>query len=97
LNGLGLLAHLRERKITLWLEGNRLRFRAPDGALTIALREAIASQRDQIIATLREKSWPAQRCTICDHADWVDQPSGDGRIRTTCRVCGRFIGYLPAP
>ena len=85
--------------INLWLEGGRLRFRAPAGALTDEVRAAIAAHRSVIIARLqlgRRMSAPvAARCSACDCRDWVDAPSQDGWIRTRCGRCERFIGYRP--
>jgi hypothetical protein len=89
-----LLRTLSERHIELYVDAGRLRFRAPTGALTDELRGVIASQRIDLIAKLT----PATKrvdcfCIRCDPRDWIDAPARDGRIRTTCRVCGRFIGY----
>ncbi len=37
---------------------------------------------------------PPYRCG-CDRAGWLDSPTPDGRTRTTCGKCGRFVGYRP--
>ncbi|MDI1475044.1 non-ribosomal peptide synthetase [Polyangium sp. y55x31] len=49
-----LLEDALARGVKLWVEGDRLRFRAPRGALTDALREEISRHRDDIIAFLRQ-------------------------------------------
>ena len=48
-----LLAALAERGVELWFEGDRLRFRAPKGALTAEQRAEISSRRSGILARLR--------------------------------------------
>jgi hypothetical protein len=32
----------------------------------------------------------------CIPDDWINEPQKGGRLRTTCKVCGRFVGYRPA-
>ncbi|HZM74950.1 MAG TPA: CocE/NonD family hydrolase [Candidatus Limnocylindrales bacterium] len=49
-----LLAHLRSRDITVWAEGDSLRYRAPTGALDETLRTRIREQRGQLLEFLRE-------------------------------------------
>lgn len=91
-----LLEQLAARGITLSLDGERVRFRAPEGALTDELRAAIARSRREIIEGLRSSlpsHAPAGKCSYCDPRTWVDEPPKGGRIRTTCGKCGRFIGY----
>ena len=51
-----LLRQISERGIELWVEGSRLRFRGPRGALTPELREAIAAQRDAVTAAVRARA-----------------------------------------
>ncbi|HJT58387.1 MAG TPA: amino acid adenylation domain-containing protein [Ktedonobacteraceae bacterium] len=49
-----LLAYLREYDVQLWTEGDRLRFNAPKGVLTPALRAALAEKKAEIIEILSE-------------------------------------------
>jgi len=95
-----LLVALAKRKVTLFLKEDSLRYRAPAGALTAELREAIGGHRPTLIDRLRHEQYGGQpdgprECVSCDRTNWVDEPAKEGRIRTTCGKCGRFIGYRP--
>jgi len=92
-----LLRTLADRAVELYLDGDRLRFRAPEGALTPELRDEIAAPRPAIIEHLRTgtNATTTARCGRCDWRNWRDDPPKDGRIRTTCGKCGRFIGFRP--
>lgn len=56
-----LLDELSALRIELYVEDGRLRFRAPPGALTPALKERIAAEREDLVALLsgRERPEPA--------------------------------------
>jgi hypothetical protein len=91
-----LLAELECKNVTVVLEGDGLRYRAPRGVLNTELRTAIAASRSAIVDRLRSATTMLgghRHCITCDYPDWVDDPPADGRIRTTCGKCGRFIGY----
>ena len=51
-----LLADVSKLGVTLWLEGSRLRFRGPRGALSEEQRAAFAAQRVEVIAALRQQA-----------------------------------------
>ena len=92
-----LLAQLSRENITLYLDGDQLHFRAKQGALTNDKRAAIAEHRDEIIRRLAAKPGRATgSCNgYCDKRNWVDDAVNSSLIRTTCRICGKFIGYRP--
>lgn len=84
---------LGDRNVELHLDNDSIRFRAPSGALTEELRTQIAAHRETIIRSLQSPS--GEWCHRCDMQDWVDEQPQNGRIRTHCGRCGRFIGYRP--
>jgi pyochelin synthetase len=57
-----LLAELEQQQIHLWLEDDQLRYRAPQGALTKSLRDAIARQKQDIMLRL-QSSHPLPQLT----------------------------------
>ncbi|NJP06330.1 MAG: hypothetical protein HC837_12230 [Chloroflexaceae bacterium] len=52
---LELIEYLRQHDIQLWLEGDRLRYSAPGGALTSSLRATLTARKAEIIAFLRQR------------------------------------------
>jgi amino acid adenylation domain-containing protein len=51
----GLIDQLERQGVQLWYEGNRLRFRSPQGALSAEQRSLLAAERDAVVALLRER------------------------------------------
>ena len=51
-----LISQMKESGIELWLEAGRLRFKAPEGAMTEARREELRAHRDEIITCLSAMS-----------------------------------------
>lgn len=50
----GLLLELRQRDVNLWLEGDRLRYKAPKDALTSELLSQVKEYKTEIVTFLRE-------------------------------------------
>jgi amino acid adenylation domain-containing protein len=51
-----LLEALASRGVELWFEGEKLRYRAPQGALTPSLRAAVGAHRQEVVALLRDQA-----------------------------------------
>jgi amino acid adenylation domain-containing protein len=51
-----LLKQLADRGVELWFEGERLRFRAPNGAFTVPQRAEVSARRAEILAQLRRQA-----------------------------------------
>ncbi len=99
MNASNLVGQFATEGIFLYLDGDRLRYRAPAGVMTSELRRNVEVQREHILAELRNRNMlipPGHRCANCEPQKWIDALPHDGRIRTTCGACGRFIGYRPA-
>jgi len=55
------LADLYDRKIQLWADGDRLRCKAPAGALTAGLRDQLLERKNEILVLLRSAEAVAQQ------------------------------------
>ena len=53
---LDLLSHLRHLDVQLWLDGERLRFSAPPGAVSAELRIELAARKHELLAILRGRA-----------------------------------------
>lgn len=54
MNTVELLDALQERNVQLWVEGDRLRYRGPKGAMTDEFRQQISNAKDELVACIRE-------------------------------------------
>ena len=60
------IAAARAAEIDLWREGDRLRYRAPRGALTPELESAFAEHKAAILEQLGRREWnPVEALRIC--------------------------------
>ncbi|HMP38935.1 MAG TPA: condensation domain-containing protein, partial [Roseiflexaceae bacterium] len=69
-----LIQQLRDRDITIWLEGDRLRYSASPGALTAELRAEIVERRDEVIAFLRSAAAATDQPAITPVPRSADMP-----------------------
>lgn len=91
-----LLSECAARGIRLALAGSgRLSIDAPRDALTPELLEELRDAKPELLQILQA---PRRCSSHIDHRHWLDTPATGrpGWIRTTCRLCGAFIGYRPS-
>ena len=86
-----LLATLGKLGIAATVNGDKLLLDGPNDALTDELIEAVRRHKPEIIRALADCRHPHH-----EPSHWLDHEPVDHRIRTTCRWCGRFIGYRNA-
>lgn len=80
----GLLAQLAAGDVVLTVEGKRLLFDAPAGAMTADLRAGIAEHRAELIHRLASESTspsaPAPTFPPDHFAEWLTRPDAAGKI-----------------
>jgi amino acid adenylation domain-containing protein len=94
-------AALRDRLaaagITLSLDGEQLRYRAPKGAMTPAFRDAIAAERSGLLALLREDSRRiARTLSPMQRAMWLHWRSNPHGSAYNTGIAGTLQGSLDA-
>lgn len=87
-----LLARLRERRVVLAREGDRLRFRSPAGAFPEALRAEVVAQRQDLLALLLREEvarllTEADRADLLERAGIIEYDAGFPRDVATLRAC----------
>ena len=99
MNPADLMTDLARLGIRIEAHGDRLRY-SPRSAVTPDLARRMKAHKGELLAILRRDSTaPSKKCVQhITSQDWTDEPAINrpGWIRTTCRRCGRFIGYRPA-
>jgi len=95
------LLALVEAEVVLWADGDRLCFRAPDGALVPELRAAAARCRGALVALVKagailpadRAAWPVEaaesfeeRSGICEHHGELPRPAAERVAKRCVRV-----------
>ena len=100
-----LLSELRSRDITLWREGDNLRFNAPTGALTPELRAKIGARKSELLETLRHESETEDGIPQTDRSAgsplsfsqeplWILDQIAPGLATYNIELCWRITGPL---
>ena len=89
----GLVTALARQDIRLWLEGDGLRFDAPAGAMTPALKDTLRARKPEIVAYLATGATQAPATVSDASADTPIRPAPDGVSHPTA-FAQRRLWYL---
>ena len=85
-----LVRGLRAKGVTFEVTNGRIAFQGPEGVLTQSDLDEMKEFKPEILLLFNRS------CRLHnDQRNYVDVVLKSGWIRTTCRVCGRFVGYRP--
>ena len=100
-----LLTELRSRDITLWRDGDNLRFSAPTGALTPELRAEMGARKSELLETLLHESEAEDAIPHTDRSAgsplsfsqeplWILDQIAPGLATYNIELCWRISGSL---
>jgi hypothetical protein len=92
-----LLEEARRRGVELRLEGGRLRYRAPAGALTAELREALRAHREELLELLRETGPPHSHTDLLAQAELLEARHQLGAVLLSSRLLDRELWVVLRP
>ncbi|HVA50160.1 MAG TPA: hypothetical protein VNH11_27590 [Pirellulales bacterium] len=101
-----ILDELGRRGVSVWRDGDELLFEAHSPGDSGALWDWLRAHHAEILAGLPsgdEGPRPSESAAVrfCsphnNPANYLDGPAPGGMVRSTCKICGRFIGYRPRP
>ena len=87
-----LLADLSARGVIVTVARDTIQLDAPSGVLTDDDVVVLRDHKSSVLESLRSRCQPHNKP---ENSVDAAAPNRPGWIRTTCRVCGRFIGYRP--
>ncbi len=99
------LTELRRREITLWVDGDNLRYSAPTGALTAELRAEMGARKSELLETLAHENVAGESIARTDRSAgsplsfsqeplWILEQIAPGLATYNMELCWRIKGPL---
>ena len=99
MTGTEILAALSEQNIEVWVEGERLRFRAPAGAVTPALRAMLTEKKEEVLHLLRRQGCTSRAYTLSysQRAMWFLHQTGPESVAYNVAFAARIRSDVDVP
>jgi hypothetical protein len=95
-----LLSNLTARGVRLWADSGRIKFDAPEGVLTDADREGLASLKRELLVILEHGDrnplpMAVEACPTCRRS--LETETSDSHLHIWCPAGGHFDSWTAAP